>query len=712
MAWAVTATDRKATYIGSLRRDQTGLACDCICPACGGRLQAVNAGKSLQDLPAGKSLRPHFRHDSGQQQNSCLVRMSQIVTLQLLMQEKVIHLPAQTSSWTTGGASGQIYTGTASYPGFSARIAERQWVDEHEAKITLEDGRVVWLRLFGGYGRGLESSGDAIISIKVDDPEVSTWTAEKILEHAQLTGQWLCWEKHFQDDELAMQARLDAENQAQHWCDHIPPDMDLPEGLTHAQRSESVLHWLIKGILENAEFITTPEYSDTITRYMPDQSSLSRRVYLERRVYAIGNVRLEHRLQGVIPDVICTASQGQDSLELMIEVAVTHKVDASKLDRIRGLGLACLEIDTKRMGQTGRTTVDELRAMVLDHTRNKNWIYHPAIDLRTRMAEEYLGRAYSERAKALAEERARTGWLQTLNDEELLQEYFGLLRQVWTDQSPTDSQGRACQPADVVTWLLERKFRGMDQSAITAPRGLLWMLDVIINKTTNESSVTLLEEAMNGSGPEHLKSYVTVIGAAIKIYAPPSTLVEIDRLERLRTTIKESLHQGESTYARTTQYDKALSILFPGLKAPLESKKGTQDVADRVRFQIHSKRREQEQKAAEELQRAQAIKAHQEDLRTRYDEIARYYDWLPIKGWPHDLATTEMEVKQSIGRGGIVRDMPWKEVLASAWQARDEKISLTTWMQSQGVDDFHDIDARLRLLEVAWMLGKQKLQRR
>lgn len=711
MAWAVTLVERKATYIGSLRRDQTGLACDCICPACGGRLQAVNAGKSLQEMPLGKSLRPHFRHDSGQQQDSCLVKMAQIVALQLLMQEKVIHLPEQTSRWTVGGVSGQIYTGIATSAGFPARIANREWVDEHEAKITLEDGRVVWLRLFGTYGKGLESSGDAIISIKVDDPEVSTWSAEKILKHAQLTGQWMCWEKHFQEDELAQQARLDAENQAQHWCDYIPQDIDLPEGLTHAQRSESVLHWLIKSILENAQYIATPEYSDTITRYMPDQHMESRRVYLEEKVYRISNARLEHRLQGVIPDVICTASHGQDSMELMIEVAVTHKVDQSKSARIRSLGLACLEIDTQRLGKGGRTTVDELRTMVLNHTRNKSWVHHPYIELRRRTAEEYLDRLYAEQARELAEERTRTAWLRTLTDEDLLLEYLGLLRQVWDGQPPRDSQGRMCLPSDLVTLLAQRKFRGMDATVITVARGLLWMLDAIVNKTTNESSLALLEEAMTGSGPVRLESYVTAIGAAIRMYDPPITTDEVECMQALRRIIKQSLHLGEMTYARTTQYDQALYILFPRLQEPLQSNKGTQEVAMGIRLQRYMQQRQQEQKAHEEQQRAQAMRAQQDELRVRFDEVTLYYGWLPKEGWPHNLATTEMHIRQSVGRGDRVRDMPWTKVLESAWQAREDEVPLTRWLQSQGVKNVHDIDVRLRLLELAWMLHQKKPQR-
>lgn len=421
MAWAVTSNGCKATYIGNLSRDQTGLACECICPACGGRLQAVNAGKSLQELPVGHSLRPHFRHDKGQQQDACLVKMSQIVALQLLMQESVIYLPAQTSRWTVGGASGQLYTGTASSGAISLRVVAREWIDEHQAKITLPNGRVVWLRLFGAYSPGLESSGDAIVTIKVDDPEVSTWPPEKILEHAQLTGEWLCWEKHWDDGELTQQARRDAERQANHWCDFIPEGLDLPVGMTLAQRSESVLHWLIKGILERSQMIATPMYAETITRSMPDRTEQSRRAYLEEKSYRIRNVRLEHRLQGMVPDVICTAvADGDEPFELMIEVAVTHRVDQDKAAQIRDLGIACLEIDTQKLGKGGKTTVDELSAMVRTHPTNKRWVFHPVIERQRLTAHEQLARLHAQISHQQVEERARSTWLQTLDDEALL----------------------------------------------------------------------------------------------------------------------------------------------------------------------------------------------------------------------------------------------------------------------------------------------------
>lgn len=711
MAWAVTAAERKATYIGSLQRSQTGLACECVCPACEGQLQAVNAGKSLQELSGGNTLRPHFRHHTGQQRDACLVKMSQIVALQLLMQEKVIHLPAQTSRWTVGGASGRIYTGTATSAGFSARIVERNWVDEHEAKITLDDGRVVWLRLFGSYGKGEAASGDAIVSIKVDDPEVATWPIEKILQHAQLTGEWMCWEKHWQDEDLEQQARLDAENQAEHWCDQIPADMDLPEGLTHAQRSESVLHWLIKGILEKAQYLATPDYQETVTRYMPDHTMETRQIYLEAKMYQISNARLEHRLQGVIPDVTCTATHGQEFMELMIEVAVTHKVDQAKLVRIRSLGLACLEIDTQRLGEGGRTTVDVLRAMVLNNSRNKCWVYHPLIERQRRIAEDYLEQRYAAKANELAEEQTRNVWLRTLNDDEMLQEYLGLLRQIWAGQTPRDSLGRMCPPSDLVRQLEDRKFSGMDSTAITAKRGLLWMVDAIVNQTIHERPIALLEEAMTGSGPVRLETYVTIIGAAINMYAPPVSSEEREQMQKLRGIVKQSVSMGEDTYTRTNQYDRALYNLFPLLQEPLQTNKGTQEVASRVRLQRYTQQRELEQKLRDEKDRAQAIREREEQLRTRFDEVSLYYDWLPQQGWPHDLATTEKYVGQSVSRNDILRTLQWTKVLESAWQAREAGVSLAHWLQSQRPREVFEVDLRLRLLEFAWMLHQKKSQR-
>ncbi|CAM8641878.1 hypothetical protein MCEMSEM18_03493 [Comamonadaceae bacterium] len=711
MAWAVARSDRKATYIGKLSVEQTGLKCDCVCPACGGRLQAVNAGKSPEELPPGKSLRPHFRHDAGQQQDACLVKMSQLVALQLLLQEKIIYLPPKTSHWPISGASGHIYNGTAHRDAESMRVRAREWIDEHEAKITLEDGRVVWLRLFGSSGTGQAQNGEAIITIKVDDPEVATWPAEKILEHAQLVGKWLCWEKHWQDSELATQAKEDAEQQAQNWCDFIPEELDLPASLTQAQRSESVLHWIIKGILERAQHLTTPRHSEILTRTMPDKTEERRSVYFEARNYRISNVRLEHRLQGVVSDVICTAqATGEQPMELLVEVAVTHKVDQAKAARIKALGLACVEIDTQRLGKGGRTTVDELRAMVLNETGNKRWIFHPDIEQSHRAAIAHFTTRYEEVAQAIAREKARTSWLMTLNDGDLLQEYLHLLRQVWGNLPPKDRRGAPCWPAELLPTVKQRGFTAMGEAVMTAPRGLLWMVDAIARHQTDRSAVALFEEAITGAGTVRLQSYVSVLGAAITEYKSPMTTAESARWHELREVVKNSVQKGVETYARPTHHDKALCLLFPTLRERIRSQKGTQDAARQIRVNRHIEERQQAARDAVSTRQEEARLLQLEEVAEFMKEVSLFHRWMPAAGWPHDLPTTVSHVQQTLTRRDIAYALPWRQILESAWEARAAGTSLVTWMQSQKPTDLLQAESLLRILEVAWMQERKMLR--
>jgi hypothetical protein len=120
---------------------------------------------------------------------------------------------------------------------------------------------------------------------------------------------------------------------------------------------------------------------------------------------------LERRLGRIVPDVVGRVAEprprilcgiatrvqrGDDEEEeeqhdefpahwsetVLIEVAVTHKVDEEKLQKVRHLDLPTLEIDLGSMG--GRMTLDGLRKLVVDGTDGKQWLHHPA--LRTRRA--------------------------------------------------------------------------------------------------------------------------------------------------------------------------------------------------------------------------------------------------------------------------------------------------------------------------------------
>ncbi len=705
MAWAVAASDRRATYIGSLRRDQTGLACECVCPACGGQLQAVNAGKSLQELPAGKSLRPHFRHHTGQQQDACLVKMSQIVALQLLLQESVICLPEQSTQRKVAGASGRTYTGVASRPGATLSILSREWVDEHEAKITLPGGRVVWVRLFGSIGRGLDAVGEAIINIKVDDPEVSTWPPEKILEHAQLTGEFMCWERHWADAELAQQAQFDAEQQAQHWCDLIPPDMEFADDLSSAQRSEGLLHWVIKKILEEASSITTPSHQQALKRVMPDDYDVTEWVQWPQKVYRISNARLEFRLKGMVPDVLCTAvCSNEPPLELMIEVVVTHPVDLAKATRIRAMGLACLEVDARKFGKDGRVTVDELRAMVLSQVECKHWIVHPGIDAMKLAAERALEEKYQRALREIRETRARAERLQSMTDAELLQEYLSQLRQGWQTNGPFWSLGTPNSPGTILGELSERRFREMDEPVLVHSDRLLWMIDAIANKTQRVSPVSLLEQAMRRGEFASMQEYASVVGMAITVYAPNLSPAVQRNFDALREKMRASIQAHELTYARPTRYDRALALLFPALKERLESGKGTQNVVENARSARRMAEYRTQLEEDAKRQRQKEERALHEALEAHFSEIEPYYVWLPRTKLTEDVAATLQHVEKFMSERDILYHPDWKMFVETAWQARDCNSTVVQWLRTQLLEGAWGVDYRLRILERASLL--------
>lgn len=234
------------------------------------------------------------------------------------------------------------------------------------------------------------------------------------------------------------------------------------------------------------------------------------------------------------------------------------------------------------------------------------------------------------------------------------------------------------------------------------------MIDAIVSNAQGKSAVALFEEAMHDTGPLRLTSFVTVLGAAMVMYEAPMKSHERDRLQALREIVKQSLKKGEATYARTSQYDQALSILYPKLRDRLASSKGTHEVASEIRAKRLAQEREQANKEQVAQRQAQALGERQAELRARFNEVALYYEWLPKAGWPHDLETTQMHVQREIGRRSAVRELPWKVILESAWLAREDGKTLLEWLQFHCENGVIDVNLRLLLLDKAWMLEKKK----
>jgi hypothetical protein len=101
---------------------------------------------------------------------------------------------------------------------------------------------------------------------------------------------------------------------------------------------------------------------------------------------------VEPRLPGLVPDIILRSGEHQ----LVVEVAVTHRVDDNKLSRVESLGLPAVEI---RLNPADAClSREELRSKLGSDIGCKHWLFHP----NQREHEE----AYRERV-SLEEQRQR-----------------------------------------------------------------------------------------------------------------------------------------------------------------------------------------------------------------------------------------------------------------------------------------------------------------
>jgi len=115
-----------------------------------------------------------------------------------------------------------------------------------------------------------------------------------------------------------------------------------------------------------------------------------------QRPYGVSDVRLEKRAGVIIPDVLANC----EGRELAIEVYVTHRVDESKNERFRKLGLSVVEIDLS--GVSRELDIKTLDSLVVNGGPHKRWIFNAA--------EEEVKAAALRRARRIRTE-ARGGAL-------------------------------------------------------------------------------------------------------------------------------------------------------------------------------------------------------------------------------------------------------------------------------------------------------------
>lgn len=157
----------------------------------------------------------------------------------------------------------------------------------------------------------------------------------------------------------------------------VTPHFRHKSGSACATGYETALHRAAKQLIEEKEQLWFPvvraEYSE--------QDALGKlhelfEVLIPAGIDSLKAVWTEKWLSGLRPDILATgALQG----EVLVEIAVTHKVDLEKRAKVSARGLAMVEFNLGDLRPLNFTTLSE--ALFQPSTR-AHWVHHPRIEAR------------------------------------------------------------------------------------------------------------------------------------------------------------------------------------------------------------------------------------------------------------------------------------------------------------------------------------------
>lgn len=173
---------------------QTGLDCNCVCPGCGARLEAVNAQN-----PYWKK-RPHFRHYQAPELENCATSAVLTAAKEILKAITELKLPSFEVTQEVTTPSGRTFTGRATATEKIVQVEAAEFVDATDAVLTLADGQKIRLRLVATARRTSDSPGHVMgeIAIDLSDPVLQTADPHTLREHITLSGAARRW-CHFAD---------------------------------------------------------------------------------------------------------------------------------------------------------------------------------------------------------------------------------------------------------------------------------------------------------------------------------------------------------------------------------------------------------------------------------------------------------------------------------------------------------------------------------
>jgi hypothetical protein len=627
LKWASDATSGAPRYIHE--PDIVSQAASAVCPGCGSNLWTVLAGEPQRARPTA-----HFRHVAGSPRTACVVVAARLAAAHHLASLGYIDLPQRRVTAVSKGFSGEGYEGWVEEPERRVRVSDVRMVDLVAAELTLNDGRTILVDLTGERVEGEE--GRAVITINLSDLALAEMDVDELRARLRLLPP-IRWCSHWRDRELKSEAQAQAADTARQaldaWTDedeaqfqaHLPPGMH-PD-TTATMRRETLLHRTVKSILEDAKRIKAPGLHAAVQRDAPDgygngwdDHRIEIFWWSEAAELRFQTVELERRLGRIVPDVagslaeprprifsgIATRVQRGDHEEedeqhdeflahwsetVLIEVAVTHKVDEEKLRKIQHLDLPTLEIDLSSIG--GRLTPDGLRKLVIDGLEGKRWLHHPAVrtyraSLRRKLREHPEALAY----RAFIKEGRRKELLKTAPSVwaeryllalrafcdaniriEQLQKAEGLhyLEHLDEDSKEWEEVALAAEALEAHGF----EGGGEDLFALTiVPRILSIQLNTGVGYAV-PNAIQVVNAIMN-TRSNNRKQWLSLYLIAAKSFDVVRHFrpEQVRRFREWRAGVVQQIEDGTPEYLRPSRFDAILSLLFPAMAAGIAHGKG------------------------------------------------------------------------------------------------------------------------------------------
>lgn len=413
LKWANDAQTGAPRYIHD--PEIVSKAAQAACPGCRSDLLTVLAGQPERIRPTA-----HFRHVTGMPRGTCVMAAARLAATHHLLSLGYIDLPKRRMSRWAKGFSGEGYEGWVELPPERARITGASLADRVTAELTLADGCTLLVDLTGEMRPGEDRR--AIVTINLSDPRLAGMDIDQLRSRLRVLPP-MSWRAHWRDNELAPQAMERAVGAARQaldaWTDEDEADFErrstpeCSEVEAQSLRRETLLHRTVKEILDEAKRINTPSLTVSLAKEAPrgyagdgDSHQVELSWWTPPAELTFADVVVERGIGGIIPDIVGRLTQPPPRLDgvvtttvirgfdesnedraddypapwpdsILIEVAVTHRVNQAKLQRIEHLDLPALELDLGSLG--GRLTMEGLRRLVVDGLEGKRWLHHPEL---------------------------------------------------------------------------------------------------------------------------------------------------------------------------------------------------------------------------------------------------------------------------------------------------------------------------------------------